>query len=249
MSGAIRMMKLYENVVIGNFLYGLGFAIRDCLNGRTAFPGMVNQLQQTPVDKELADVLLSFPGLVRLIEFKMKGADLKKEKLRHRLLTLALSGADDAPLLKVSRSVHWYVEVSTNLTDTPLVCRAVPYLDAFSPQPQQEDAASLEHLIEQTAREAVGELGALAREHAQSYLRRVRLTLAGTSTAAGGLLLVMGKGGSMRFAQLQDISDLNLPDRLWLDRELYRQEPAHERDGPALEHVLERDKPDFELSM
>ncbi|MFO1879635.1 hypothetical protein QOT71_15460 [Pseudomonas aeruginosa] len=249
MNRVIRTMKLYENVVIGNFLYGLGFAIRDCLSGHTAFPGMINQLQQTPVDKELADVLLSFPGSVRLIEFKMEGADLKKEKLRHRLLTLALSGPDDAPLLKVSRSVHWYVEVSTKLTDMPLVCRAVPYLDAFSPQPQQGDAASLEHLIEQTAREAVGDLGALAREHAQSYLRRVRLTLAGTSTAAGGLLLVMGKGGTMRFAQLQDISELNLPDRLWLDRALDSQEPTLEREGPKLERVLERDGPGIELSM
>ncbi|MOA22096.1 hypothetical protein D3C78_1426340 [compost metagenome] len=53
----------------------------------------------------------------------------------------------------------------------------------------------------------------------------------------------------MRFAQLQDISDLNLPDRLWLDRALHRQEPMLERDGPEPERVLERDEPGFELSM
>lgn len=50
-------MKLYENVVIGNFLYGLGFSIgRSLPEQRTS---VVNLLQQTPADKTLG-VLQSF---------------------------------------------------------------------------------------------------------------------------------------------------------------------------------------------
>ncbi len=62
-------MKLYENVVIGNFLYGLGVSVGAQLRGHI-LPASVNLLQQTPEDKALADVLLSFPGTLRLIEFK-----------------------------------------------------------------------------------------------------------------------------------------------------------------------------------
>ena len=54
-------MKLYENIVIGNFLYGLGFAIAK----RTAscdFPSIVNLLQQTPDDAVLGDLLFKAPG-------------------------------------------------------------------------------------------------------------------------------------------------------------------------------------------
>lgn len=45
-------MNLYENVIIGNFLYGLRFSIAKCTAGRD-FPSIVNLLQQTPDDTVL----------------------------------------------------------------------------------------------------------------------------------------------------------------------------------------------------
>ncbi len=56
-----QTVKLYENVVIGNFLYGLGVSVGAQLRGHV-LPASVNLLQQTPEDKALADVLLSFPA-------------------------------------------------------------------------------------------------------------------------------------------------------------------------------------------
>lgn len=231
-----RIKKLYENVVIGNFLYGLGFAVRSCLDGNTLIPSLVNLLQQTPADRELADVLLSFPGVVRLIEFKMKGARLKKERIRHRLLMAALSGENQV-MLETSRSLHWYVEVDANDTDTPLLSRVVPYLDAFDSECSALTAGSLERLVEQTAREAVRGLDPKLREHSEIYLRFLRNLQADDTVDAGGVLLVMGAGGAMHFAQLRDICDLSMPHRQWLELEL--RGPEFERSTPSLERSMD----------
>ncbi|HGW5375674.1 TPA: hypothetical protein ACNIJL_004704 [Pseudomonas aeruginosa] len=248
-------MKLYENVVIGNFLYGLGFSVRGCLQGRPTFPSMINQLQQTPVDKELADVLLNFPGLVRLIEFKRKGADLKKELRRHRLLREALSTEVNAHLHSVSRRVHWYVEVSGKITDVPLVRRAEPYLDAIGSTAADTATGSFEQLIEQTAQEAVGDMSPAARVLAERYIRLLRTTFGNDSASAGGLMLVMSGGGAMRFARLQDLSDLNLPDRQWQERALQENELALAPHTPEqtrvrrMERTIERDRDGPDRSM
>lgn len=225
-------MKLYENVVIGNFLYGLGFAVRSALASEHPFPGVVNLLQQTPMDKELGDVLLTFPGLVRLIEFKMKGANLKKERLRHRALMAALSG-EDLAFTETSKSLHWYVEVSPPNGNKPITSRVVPYLDAFIGEGGEHAPGGLERMIERTAREAVSELDAGARERAKFYLDLVRMTLGSDSTGGGGgLLLVMGASGALHFAQLREVSDLNLPDRVWLEQ--MRQDIGHNLQPPEL---------------
>lgn len=75
-------MKLYENVVIGNFLYGLGFSIGMSTIGNNQL-SIINLLQQTPADKELGDMLLEFPGVVRLIEFKNGDGMTWSTKFRH----------------------------------------------------------------------------------------------------------------------------------------------------------------------
>ncbi len=238
-------MKVYENVVIGNFLYSLGFSVRSHLERDTPFPSVVNLLQQTPVDKELGDVLLTFPGLVRLIEFKMKGASLKKEKLRHQALSIALRG-ENGMLVETSKSVHWYVELSAQSEKAPLISRVVPYLDAFSDSGSLRPG-SIEEMVEQTARQAVLEVDPLSRLQARAYLDLVRLTLgSGKPAGAGGLLLVMDGNGGMHFAEVQDIVDLNLPDRLWLERALTGPELKsldlsfkHEKAGPGPEHRYE----------
>lgn len=59
-------LKLYENVVIGNFLYGLGSAVQAKSKLNTVFSS-INLLQQTPADQALADVLIEFSGLFALL--------------------------------------------------------------------------------------------------------------------------------------------------------------------------------------
>ncbi len=241
-------MKLYENVVIGNFLYGLGFAVRSHLSTDAPFPGVVNLLQQTPTDKELGDVLLTFPGAVRLLEFKMKGARLEKETRRHNALSLALQGANQH-LIETSRRVHWYVEVSAAGEHSPLVSRVVPYLDGFT------DSSALsyggfENLIKQTALDAVQSDTVAMHERAKIYLDLIRVTMCDRATGAGGLLIVTGAGGGIHFAQLRDIYDLTLPDRLWLEKAW--KTPELESSPPIFEQQVELErsrKPDRGLSM
>jgi hypothetical protein len=245
-------VKIYENVVIGNFLYSLGFSIRSHLDTNTPFPSMVNLLQQTPLDKELGDVLLTFPGLVRLIEFKMKGASLKKERRRHQVLSLALTG-ENAMLVETSKSVHWYVELCAQSATAPLISRVVPYLDAFTDS-ELLRPGGIEEMVEQTARHALSQVDPLSREQARAYLDLVRLTLGTEKLAgAGGLLLVMDTQGGMHFAQVQDLVDLNLPDRLWLEKVLAvpERQPQdlsiqHVKRGPRFEH---EPKPEISFRM
>lgn len=86
-------MKLYENIVIGNFLYGLGFAVRARAHSTgLVVPSVVNLLQQTPADKELADVLLEFPGVVRLIEFKQLNKKSRATVIRGCWLATTIRG-------------------------------------------------------------------------------------------------------------------------------------------------------------
>ena len=99
----ISKLNLYENVVIGNFLYGLGFAVRAKSNGGIV-PSIVNLLQQTPANKQLTDVLLEFPGVVRLIEFKQRSNRANKEKTRIEQLNAAIK--KDIPLLSLGVKVE-----------------------------------------------------------------------------------------------------------------------------------------------
>lgn len=64
-------LTLYENIVIGNYLFDLGVRMAKL---RPTLPLVsVNLLQQTPADRLLGDVLLANAGVCRLIEFKREG--------------------------------------------------------------------------------------------------------------------------------------------------------------------------------
>lgn len=141
-------MKLYENVVIGNFLYALGVSVGAQLRGHV-LPASVNLLQQTPEDKALADVLLSFPGTLRLIEFKTADNRSGKEAARFRKLSHALES--DARLTPLSHRIHWYVET---MPDVQLGVKTYfsSYLSALSRPNRQAEPLNLEKFIAQTTR-------------------------------------------------------------------------------------------------
>ncbi|NWK45997.1 hypothetical protein [Ralstonia pickettii] len=227
-------MTLYENIVIGNFLYGLGFAIRaQCQNGVT--PAVVNLLQQTPADTLLGDLLLRFPGVVRLIEFKAKGNRSQKERGRHAVLSAALKAVPH--LEPVSRQVHWLIETAP-AGDEGVVARVVPYLDAF---PADGSSGRLEPYIEALAHEVAQGVSTENEAAAVEYLRWVSLTQGGGEVGSGGLLLLADATGALRYAQLHDMQELRIEHRVWVEMHQQRWERAmaYGRENEQ-EHQLKR---------
>ncbi|MBC3211979.1 hypothetical protein [Serratia fonticola] len=225
-------MKLYENVVIGNFLYGLGVSIGGRLKSGY-LSGAVSLLQQTPEDKALGDVLLDFPGTLRLIEFKAQGNHSKKELTRYRKLLPIVQKQQE--MLSISRRVHWYVET------TPSPLKGVeaffsPYLDAFDTKKTEKQPLALERFIESVANDAISSRNDERDIQEKDYLKLVRWCQGVGETGAGALIVVVSSGGSMEFIALEDLMALNMSHQKWIE---YRQERELKM-GKVLEMELEK---------
>lgn len=208
-------MKLYENITIGNFLFSLGYSLRD-KQGKNMLAGSINLLQQTPADQLLGDVLLKFKGVVRLIEFKAEGASLAKEKGRHAALCVAIQ---ERQFEAISRGVHWFIE--TKATEKTLGLRVVPYLDAF-PRPSGPKVQLLEEFISVLAEDIATQNITYTGAQINEYLAWVRRTQGTGAVGSGGLLLLAEPGGLLRFAPLADLLDLNLEHSVWIKERVVR---------------------------
>lgn len=217
------MLSPYENIIIGNFLYGLGL-----LMGREpdAVDGCVNLTQQTQLDGVLGDVMLQFSSVWRLIEFKRHGAAMKKENAKVEVFRGALS---DTPALEaVSRKVHWYVESGLRCnpdTREGTVWRSVarPYLDLR----QRGAGMTMAQFAQQTVREACdGDPTPV--EELELYMALIKAfgCLDGANTA--GLLVGVSSAGGLAYVPLDNIADLRETasqlSRLSLERELAHQQ-------------------------
>lgn len=244
----MRKTRVYENVVIGNFLYGLGYAIRSQQQSG-CIASCVNLLQQTPADHLLGDLLLAFPGVCRLIEFKAKDARPGKEVQRHRRLSKALEGNDE--MTRISRRVHWFVEV-VEASDLDFDVRSVPYLNAFS---IDENRQPLTTLIDETAAEVVQADPTRATVGDREYLDFVRIFAGGGKVGTGGLLMVADASGTLHYAHLLDLSELRLPHVEWvklhearLERDLaptlaqQRSLPREQEHELTKERTIDRDR-------
>jgi len=225
-------MKLYENIVIGNFLFALGYAIRDKKRIDT-LRCSINLLQQTPADPLLGDLLAQFPGTVRLIEFKAQGARIDKEVGRHSTLSKAVGAAG---FEEISRDIHWYIESAAD--EDVFRTRLVPYLDAFY-CPGEPKRQFLETFIDKLACEVAEGSVRHRPEDIRKYLDWVRLTLGSKgkkgsgAIGSGALLLVVEPNGALSFIPMHDLMELNLhrnellPYRNKLDQ-VYAQELERE---------------------
>ncbi len=216
-------MKLYENVVIGNFLYGLGVSIGGRLKSGH-LPGTVSLLQQTPEDTALGDVLIAFPGTLRLIEFKAKGNYSSKEADRYQKLSIVLQ---KMPQMKnISRKVHWYVETAPSPL-SGVETFFSPYLDAFDTKTHKRQPFSLEKFIESVADDAISPQEQERPQVEKDYLKLVRWCQGVEETGVGALIVIVGSGGGMEFVALEDLMELNMSYSLWMayrhDRELKRE--------------------------
>jgi hypothetical protein len=207
-------LKLYENIVIGNFLYALGFAVRS-KSSSTAIPSVINLLQQTPSDKLLGDVLLEFPGVVRLIEFKNRKANHTKESNKHRTLTIGIKTKKNKHHIEVSRSIHWFIE--THPENENFISRIVPYLDAY-PNSGKETCFSFEKFIELTAENAVKEKNMFSPERISDYLWFVsRFQKVNTKAI---LLVIDTSSGNIVNSNLTDMIQLRLPLDIFIKNQL-----------------------------
>lgn len=210
-------MKLYENITIGNFLFALGYAIRNA-QGNQQLAGSVNLLQQTPADKLLGDVLLKFTGVVRLIEFKAHGSSITKERNKHAALSEIIS---NYKLEMISREVHWYIE--SKATDTSLGLLTVPYLDAFS-ENKYTMTSRLQNFVESLAQDIATQRTGYSTQEINDYLLYVRTMQGKGETGTGGLLLLAEPNGLLRYAAIEDFVDLNMDHRLWVEKTVQRAE-------------------------
>jgi len=215
-------MKLYENITIGNFLFALGYTIRDFQQGsKSAAVGSVNLLQQTPADRLLADVLLTFGGVARLLEFKAEGARLDKELGKHAGLKQVI---EDRGLSEISREVHWYVE--TKATEDSLGLLSVPYLDAF-PRETARDGR-LHELVQSTAKAIALQKSSFTPKEIHDYLLAVKTVNGTESSGTGGLLLWAEPGGVLKFTPLEDMLELNMTHREWVKERFERAKENHQ---------------------
>lgn len=235
-----------ENVTIGNFLYSLGLCVGAKM-GSSAPPAAVNLLQQTSYDGCLGDVMLTYPSVTRLLEFKRKG-NHSKEARKHRIMRIAIDRTDH---LATSLGVHWYLETAPAKTDFDFTFSARSYLDMFE---QSQAPQSFKEFVDRLVDEATSDERKHSDEEVNAYIHDVMLTWMPEETkdhqrSATGMLISVAPSGGVRYAVLEDIADLGRTRKEILQmRELQRLEmrqalergTALEREPPEHEHEHER---------
>ncbi len=236
----MTQLKLYENVVVGNFLYGLGFAIRAKSSKDTIFPSIVSLLQQTPMDKPLGDVMLEFTeGIVRLIEFKNRRSDHEKERKKQEILTEDLQRMIIDEALKgmgehytnISKSIHWFIE--TDPKENNFVSRITPYLEAYPRGDTRHvfKEYAFEEFVDLTADHAVNKKDSFLEEDLTAYLSHIANLQIGKNKdgskknipESSGLLLMISPSGKLKVAGLPNMMHLNLQHPEYLQQMLYQQ--------------------------
>lgn len=215
-------MKFYENVAIGNFLYGLGFAVGKRVVGND-FPTIVNLLQQTPDDKLLGDVLFRSPGLLRVFEFKQRNNKSDKEQKRQAELKSRLENQD--AMHEISRKVHWFVETAAE--EKTFFSRIVPYLDAY---PVTEDRHDFGEFVNRTADAVVGKEEILDESSLNQYLMLLVTLHDAQDVGSGGLIVRISETGQIHYAELTSVLDLIFS----------REHVLHQQNERSMAQALER---------
>jgi hypothetical protein len=195
-------MPIYENLVIGTFLYALGLKVGARQHDYLAPDFAVSLVQQTPLDIVLGDVLLTSQKSVALLEFKREASREGRWKERSKLLKIEASLKDPEfhELRDTSRQIHFYVETKDILD--PGFSRVLPYLDLGT----DDRGRTLEELIEDLVSHASS--APVCIEACQLYLNLVCSSQGYSYHASPGLLVGVGAGGRIAFASVDDIRDL-----------------------------------------
>ena len=200
-------MDIYENIIVGNFLFGLGVKLGTHHSTSRVQPISVNLLQQTPLDQRLGDVVIANMQIFRLIEFKRSANNSRKELIKWRALSDALELKNSYDLTVLSRKIHWYVnsdfrEATSKGTSS---IQVFSYLDSIN----QTQSISLSDFVDQTAEEAVtGNLDSQDVWWCKRYVELVASIFGDVSGASGCLLLMVTGSGQLTYVAVDDIGDL-----------------------------------------
>jgi hypothetical protein len=227
-------LDVYENVVIGGFIYTLGFCA-----GRKALPPPtnVNLLQQTPMDQSLADVLIGMPNVYHLLEFKRRASKSEKETHKRAFLERYLH-VHDQRFCDISRATHFYVESDLSGDDLD-ICYA-PYLDFVTGLQN----TSLDMIAEKILDGKHVTQLKISGEECCAYLELVQQAYRGMNKAkgsfgdSGGFIIVGGaETGEIQFQAVPDIRQFSMTGR-----ELQRLQQVQQRTSRSRERVRSRSK-------
>jgi len=209
------MADIYENIVIGNFLFMLGHAVGNIpKNGKPSVLS-VNLLQQTPMDKTLGDVLMESSHFVRLIEFKRTQNKSNKEESKLELITGVLQEEGNKHLLEVSRKIHWYIEAE--LKENAFKSWSVPYLDFLKPNNHN---FNIDQFIKSIVEEmTTARLSKNERNLFKEYIVKISNLQVSSGSSSGGLALWMDETGGLNYLPVSDIRHLSYTIENILEKE------------------------------
>lgn len=236
----------YENVFIGNFLYGLGLAIGTRSQGGE-LPACINLLQQSPMDPLLGDVMVEFDGTLRLLEFKRSKNESVKERDKANLLRTALSARPH--LEPVSRAVHWFVQSYSAHGATEAKIHVSPYIDLGVQQ--RAPNTRLSWFVQSLADEAISpDTPRIETTLLKEYLECVAQWQGSGAVSAGGMLVSVDASGNVRYVTLDNILELGLQHQQYIDRRAQlalemEQSPSYEQVGKH--ERTQRKSPELEL--
>jgi hypothetical protein len=196
-------MDVYENIVIGNFLFGLGVAM-----GRRSeaegLPLSANLLQQTPLDKGCGDVLVQGARAMRILEFKRASNDDFKEKAKLIHLSRALNVPANNDLISLSREAHWFIESKS--ANQQLNLRMVPYLDFLTNEGRRQELQSfINDLVIEAMRTGPDRTSLFAR-----YLHLVATCQGSVKGSSGGVVVSVDGAGKVNYVTVEDLRELGM---------------------------------------
>ena len=216
-------MDIYENIIVGNFLFGLGVKLGMQHHALPVEPVSVNLLQQQKLDERLGDVVIANSHLVRLIEFKRSINKDGKEERKWKKLSTALEVKNIAGLREISRKIHWYIDSDfrqKKIISGNFGIKVCPYLDFTNPSSQ----ISLTDFIDVTAESAnIDKPSSQEILLCRMYIEMIAGVFGDSSGVSGCLLLTIDGSGQMSYIAVDDIGDLIKTPQLVLEQHLKRE--------------------------
>ena len=152
--------------------------------------------------------MIKHPGILRILEFKREANKSAKERaklwmLQTCLRSKAFNGRERKTLRRISRQVHWYAEIPT---DVPSKVRVTPYLD-------MRKRGRLEMRLADFVRQTADEVATYAatREEMLAFDCYLHLLALCRAPRPFGVLVVFISGGQVHYDVVSDFQELVKP--------------------------------------
>lgn len=209
------MQQPYENLYIGSFIFALGYAAgRKNTGSENTFAHLI---QQTPKDKEWADLLAAWEGRQFLFEFKRNEKWLCTERTKSycksdcpedcsahgsNFFTAILSDEHEQQR-SVSDKCHFAAYGHINGDESDI--RFISYRKIENSTHQTAEFYSLNSFCEKMQS---GRIEGATPDEMKSYLDFLSKCVSGSGKGTTGVLISVGKDGSIKCASLVSIDTL-----------------------------------------